>query len=743
MPNFLTSQGLFHFTQKFSFPLARGLSFLGGIYCLLWGLGVPPIRGEGLPAESLFSLSFSMGAALLAWAIAFTGKWKAFVSWLALGIIGQALALQAVEAGPFLRYQHYQAFNRLSAEAPHIILFVFAQALFVAMGLRKVWRTIGIWIGRNFTYWQIMTVCLIFLLPGAAVSRSIKFYAGELALAALIQVINLGNIVLAAWHFPEEAMPALHRKLEEFLGTRGEGSRTRFKGVDGFALLAAGWVTVAASILAYFSYEGHPHITDEVAYLIHARFLAQGAMTLPAPPVPEAFDLYLIENLGGRWFPVTLPGWPAVLAIGVSLGIPVLVNPLLAGLNILLAYLLLLELYDRRTARTAVLLFCVSPWYIFMGMNFMAHTLSLTCFLAGALGVARARRTGRARWAWIAGGALGAGCLIRPLDGVIAGGLIFLWALGAGSSRLKISALIGVAGGALFLGSFIFPYNQALTGSPTTFALNDYLDRHFGQGRNDLGFGANRGYNWPLQPFPGHSPLSALINADLNTFSINAELFGWTIGSLLLVSVFLVSRRWLRSDSLMFTVCLAVFWPYFFYYYSGGPDFGARYWYLMILPLVVLTARGLQVLHDKFDSGPKGAPLVGSRLMVGVLSLILMSVLNYFPWRAVDKYHHFWGMRPDIRSLAQENSFGKSLVLIRGRESHPDFASAAVYNPLDWNADAPVYAWDCNPAVRAQLLKVYSHRPIWIVDSPSMTGKGYQIVKGPIPSNEMQSREGH
>ena len=33
-----------------------------------------------------------------------------------------------------------------------------------------------------------------------------------------------------------------------------------------------------------------------------------------------------------------------------------------------------------------------------------------------------------------------------------------------------------------------------------------------------------------------------------------------------------------------------------FYWFSGGPDFGARYWYLVLIPCIVLAVRGLDVL---------------------------------------------------------------------------------------------------------------------------------------------------
>ena len=115
----------------------------------------------------------------------------------------------------------------------------------------------------------------------------------------------------------------------------------------------------------------------------------------------------------------------------------------------------------------------------------------------------------------------------------------------------------------------------------------------------------------------------------------------------------------------MIAVTLAVYIPHFFYYFSGGPDFGARYWFLMLIPFVALSVRGIETLQTKLGSRTANPSLAGARVKVGVLSLCLFALVNYFPWRATDKYHHFRGMRPDIRELAADNGFGKSLVLIR------------------------------------------------------------------------------
>jgi hypothetical protein len=96
-------------------------------------------------------------------------------------------------------------------------------------------------------------------------------------------------------------------------------------------------------------------------------------------------------------------------------------------------------------------------------------------------------------------------------------------------------------------------------------------------------------------------------------------------------------------------------------------------------------------------------------------------------------------MRPDVRVLSQRLHFGRSLVLIRG-VVHPDYASAAVYNPLDYAADAPIYAWDKNSDVRRRLLTAYSDRMVWVLDGPTVTGRGYELVEGPVPARDLLAR---
>src|SRR5215831_9543956 len=107
---------------------------------------------------------------------------------------------------------------------------------------------------------------------------------------------------------------------------RGVNVPTSSGGPDMFVIGCALVVTSCASLLALFVYQNHPHVPDEVGYLYHARYFARGMLTMPAPPVPAAFqlDLFTYEPYG--WYSPVPPGWLAVLAVGAWASVRWLVN---------------------------------------------------------------------------------------------------------------------------------------------------------------------------------------------------------------------------------------------------------------------------------------------------------------------------------------------------------------------------------------------------------------------------------
>ena len=123
-------------------------------------------------------------------------------------------------------------------------------------------------------------------------------------------------------------------------------------------------------------------------------------------------------------------------------------------------------------------------------------------------------------------------------------------------------------------------------------------------------------------------------------------------------------------------------------------------------------------------------------MLAGAFALSCAALLTFFPWRAVDKYYHYRNMRPDVRVLARTHHFGRSLVLVRGKR-HPDYASAGSYNPLDLRAAEPIYVWDRDAVITREALQAYRDRPVWIVDGPTRTGRGFRVVAGPVPAENL------
>lgn len=702
---------------------------------LIWALNASAFRDQEGVLSGNVCAPISIAVAFLMLGAASRTKLLRTAFWFSLATIGQACALQMIDAGSRLHYQHYFPIHRLAVDFPVYLAIVILQSIAVGYSFATHWREAYYWLRQRLRIWQILGIWTFWQLWGATVSPSAYKFVAELVFSTLVQSINLGNIILILWSIPDEVIFRVREKCKQLFGVNDDSSE-RYMGLDRFALICAGLTTIVTAALALLVYERHPHIPDEVAYLFQAHTFAAGKLALAAPSVSDAFKLFLIEQKGGSWYSVFPPGWPAMLAIGVKVGAAWIINPVLSGVNILLSYVLVRALYTRGVARVAILLLCVSPWFLFLGMSFMSHMFALTCALLATLGVELARRSARSIWAWGAGAALGMVSLIRPLEGFIVAILLGVWSIGLGGRRLKFSGICGLVLGSMLVGALVLPYNQRLTGKARVFPVMAYFDEHFHPHANALGFGPDRGMGWGIDPQPGHDLVDAAINADLNTFSINTDLFGWSIGSLFLIGLFIFAGKKQGSDYLMIALVSATFIAHIFYYFSGGPEFGARYWFLMIIPCVVLSARGVIWLESRFSLD---CPNLAGRATIGVVLLVTMALINFFPWRAVDKYHHLRGMRPDIRYLAKEHRFGDSLVLVRGEE-FPDYASAAVYNPLNIHSHAPVYVRDVNSDVRQEILGAYADRPIWIVNGPSITGVGFEVIAGPLSRAELTTR---
>jgi hypothetical protein len=645
-------------------------------------------------------------------------------AWAALAILGQASALALIKAGPLVGYQHYITAHEAIRRQPVPLGVATIVIGIVLLGLVRQRRGVAAWFRARSRLWQVVFSILFGCLLAAAPSADKAGWARELAFAAAVQLAALMCVVFAVSQLPADWCA----RVDRWIARQLELPATRPR-LDGFAWLLAAFVTAVASVLCLTSYQAIPHIPDEIAYLLQARHYAAGLPWMPAPPVPAAFNTFLMEVSNGRWYSIFPPGWPVVLAIGVKVGVPWLVNPVLGGVCVLVTYLLAQELADRATARVTAFLLAVSPWHLFMAMSFMSHVLSLVLALLTAWGTARAWRTGSWAAAFVAGLALGMLGMSRPLEGVALGLLAGPPLLAAAFRRGHVGALGAGTLGAAITGAIGLAYNKVITGSPWVFPAVPFFEREYGVARYDIGFGPSKGLGWTgLDPYPGHGLLDIVINAVLNGFMVNIDLFGWACGSVAIVMLgFLRADR--TVERLMALAIVVIVSLHSAYWFAGGPDLGARYWYLIIVPCTVLAGRALASIETRHPVMP------GARTMVGTGVLCLAAVLVYVPWRAADKYPNYRSIRTDFVKLKDDPVYRDALILVSGRR-HPEWAAAAFANELHIGASqAPVFAWDRDRATRQAVLNAFPTRPVWLMKGPSETG-GFQILRGPIAPAE-------
>jgi hypothetical protein len=213
-----------------------------------------------------------------------------------------------------------------------------------------------------------------------------------------------------------------------------------------------------------------------------------------------------------------------------------------------------------------------------------------------------------------------------------------------------------------------------------------------------------------------------VFNTTRNLFAVNFDLFGWIFGSLAFAALTLFRRPWTRADALLWSMILATVGGHCFYWFSGGADFGARYWYQAFVPLLLLSARGIEELQSR-----------SRRVAAFVLATVAASLLTVIPWRSLGMYYKYRDLRADIRQVAQERRFGQALVFVRAVDDK-DYLSAFLQNPPTLDSPGPIYARDLGPASRARLARRFPERSVWILGVSETLGP-YRVLAGPLPSS--------
>jgi hypothetical protein len=374
-------------------------------------------------------------------------------------------------------------------------------------------------------------------------------------------------------------------------------------------------VLVVSCLISWLVYGHVPRIHDNVAQVFQARLFSQGKLFAASPQLPQFFDLMLTVN-DGRWYSQYPPGHPLLLTLGVLVGLPWLVNPLLGALTVLVIYYLGRELYDERTARLGTLLAALSPFLMLMSSQFMNHASSLFFTCLFMLGYARAvKPNGRLRHALLAGLALGMVLLVRPYTALLVAVPFALDAVIRVFRSRHLGRFVLIALGVGFMAGVLMLYNKLTGGNP--FELG-YVTR-YGPGHG-LGFGRS---GWGQQTYALAKAFAATA-LDLN--AVNRYLFEFPIPGLLFIALLFAARQARRNDYLLLGVFASLVVGHFFYWWHDLL-FGPRWEYEAIPALVLLSARGLRAIPDFRRDGLHLDPQPSRNRLARLLVLCCLSLL--------------------------------------------------------------------------------------------------------------------
>ncbi|HUT35624.1 MAG TPA: glycosyltransferase family 39 protein [Planctomycetota bacterium] len=538
-----------------------GLVFLGAalVVELLWRARAP--MGEGM-AFAVRGLRVELSPAAFTW-------FAAGVALLALGCVAvAALALRRALASSAAASEGEGAAG-WRWRVPLATLLLLATAL--PLGLAVGWADGRVELDYAF-FNPSWYRCQFFRALGLAVSLKLFWLAALLPLT--------GYLLVGGWRWPAGAFDRL-------LGWLKRLPRPLLVGAAGGAVVAS------AAAFSLKVLDGQPHFNDATAYFFQAKTFASGRLTSPSLGLREFLDPALCPDpaagsyafVGDRFFCIALPGAPLLYAVGILLGCPWLVAPLLGGGIVVATYFLAKEAFGATAALVSLPLAALSPWLILMSGEYLTHVpcaLALTVFLVAAL-----RAMARSSWraGAVAGLFLGIGVAIRPvtafglgLPAAVAWGVWLVRRPGA-AWRPTVAFALALA---LPVAGVLF-YNAATTGSATTFAYR--------VSAAEIPWRRPEARDWRWRPPVGLSRVGEM------AYGLNSAVFRWPVPELgLVLGLLLVLGRRQPSDKgrAPLIVALSILTQILVYasFGSSSEAMGGPRYVFETLPLIIVLAAG-------------------------------------------------------------------------------------------------------------------------------------------------------
>ena len=434
-------------------------------------------------------------------------------------------------------------------------------------------------------------------------------------------------------------------------------------------MIRAAWVcalvVLLTALIAHEAFDGFPNSGDEYSYLFQAQLFASGRLSSASPPEELRSSLQLDHVISdGTMRSKYFPGWSAVLTLGVWVGLPWLVTPVIAGIACFAIYGCLLQLSGKAPALFGAACVVGSPFFLLNGANYQPHMFALA--LAATTTACAARAQLSKCWAVGSGLAWGALVCARPIDAVlIVPVLVYLFR----ACRWWKAALLV----ALPLVAALLLYDKLQFGSFLRSGYDFYqptLQRLYAAEGPDLAFDHvllwRPHVRWLGDYAEWLTPAVFLAPIGLRLASVEVR----RIVALLSLPV-LTEVAFLKS-------------------FAGDSD-GPRYLFLLVLPAAMLVAELARALEAELVGGMRGLAAV----LLSTWLVASPSILDRVSERVTQIEQ-----RRRVYQLSEQQHLSNALVLLGRTDVYP--AHWFVRNGPDLN-DAVLYAAECDAQTRQAL----------------------------------------
>jgi hypothetical protein len=448
---------------------------------------------------------------------------------------------------------------------------------------------------------------------------------------------------------------------------------------------------IEALLIAFALMQRFPPSGDDYSYLYQAKLFASGKMYAEDPlydqadPRHDCVETANITDNHGRRFSKYPPGWPAFLALGVRLGVPWLIDPVLGAVLVFLMLRYVEQQIGENLVKVAGILLTLCLFFSYYAASLRAHiATALFVFAAFVAYDAAQRRPGCSRLLLFGAGALlGYSSMIRYIDWVP----LAAW-IGVSLVRRKMFAeltFFGVGFGLLSSGNLL--YDTLLLGDPLQSPTTLY-DSPGGAGDRLM-------VSWIGLPKTGARLVNLL----------------WVFPPAILPVV--LWRRYQASPKVKMYLALFVMniGIYFFYPAAeGGP--GPRY-LLAYFPFLVLAVVDIYgwICRD-CAPGPR-------RLWKFAIVLQIVGSVSFATEEACSIY---W--RRDLERAVRQAEDGKKIVLLRTGTYPAGNAGDLTRNPPVLSSASSLYFTLCDQPQRDALLKRFPGRKVFVYQYP---GRLYRL----------------